>query len=338
MQPARTVTLLLLAITLSACGRAAAQPGAGPGPAAGADVAFAAGAPAGSPDNAVALTATPGATATRAVPPTATAAPTITARPLPTQPIGPTEADGCLETFGRVTSLQVPSPTLRYDIDVRLYLPPCYTGSGQRYPVLYLLHGLGFTENQWERLGTPAAADELIAAGEIAPLIIVMPRDRRDDRLDPALVKDLVPYIDANFATLAERPARAIGGLSRGGGWAAHFGLRYPELFGRLGLHSPAVFYGDENDLLEWARQLKDKPKPAVYIDTGENDATIRSPTWLDQVFTWFQVEHTFIVQPGSHTEQYWTKHIRDYLRFYAADWRTLRLDEGGPADPDTIN
>ncbi|MBL8058098.1 MAG: esterase family protein, partial [Anaerolineales bacterium] len=204
-------------------------------------------------------------------------------------------------------------------------------------PVLYLLHGLGFTEDQWQRLGVTAAADELIQAGAIAPLIIVMPRDRRDERLDPALVKDLIPYIDAHYATLAARPARALGGLSRGGGWAAHFGLRYPEVFGRVGLHSPAVFYGDEGNLLEWARQLKAKPKPTVYIDSGENDATIRSPVWLDQVFTWFKVEHTFIIQPGGHTEQYWSKHVRDYLIFYAADWRSLRLDEGGPAAPDEI-
>lgn len=281
-------------------------------------------------------TATAPAPATPTAPPpsaTAVAAATLTATPLPlpTQPSEPIGPDYCPERAGTVTALKIPSTTLRYAIDTRVYLPPCFGLDDRRYPVLYLLHGLGFTEDQWERLGVPAAADELIAAGAIAPLIIVMPRDRRDARLDPALVKDLLPYIDAAYPTLASRPARAIGGLSRGGGWAAHFGLRYPELFGRIGLHSPAVFYDDEVNLLEWARLLKDKPKPVVYIDSGENDATLRSPVWLDQVLTWFKIEHTFLIQPGSHTEAYWAKHVPDYLTFYAADWRALPLEAPAP-------
>lgn len=319
-----TLLLLGLVLTLAACRPAQPVPHADAGPA----VAFAAAEASPSP---------PAAAPTAAPAPTlpAPAAPSPTPPPRPTQAHEPVEAAGCAESRGALTSLAVASPTLRYAIDTRVYLPPCYGEPGRRYPVLYLLHGLGFTEDQWERLGVAAAADELIRAGEIAPLIIVMPRDRRDERLDPALVKDLVPYIDAQYATLAARPARAIGGLSRGGGWAAHFGLRYPETFGRVGLHSPAVFYSDEVSLLEWARGLKDKPAPAIYIDTGENDATIRSPLWLDQVFTWFKVEHTFIVQPGGHTEAYWAKHVREYLTFYAADWRSLPLlDEGQPAAP----
>lgn len=246
--------------------------------------------------------------------------------------LAPAEFADC-EPAGSVQFIRVPSATLGYPIDTRVYLPPCFDASRRRYPVLYLLHGLGFTQSQWQRLGVPAAADQLIAAGRIAPLIIVMPRDRRDDRLDPALVDDLIPYIDGAYPTIATRAARAVGGLSRGGGWAIHFGLHYPELFSRLGLHSPAVFYGDDGTLLGWARQLKLKPKPTVYIDSGENDATLRSPVWIDQVLTWFNVEHTFIIQAGSHTEAYWAAHVRDYLLFYAAGWRSLPPEPAGP-DP----
>lgn len=258
--------------------------------------------------------------------PTPTPAPAGAAPVLATVPYEAPDLDLCTAAVGTVVSVTVPSTTLRYPIDTRVYLPPCYAATTQRYPVLYLMHGLGFTEDQWQRLGVITATHELLAAGEIAPLIIVMPRDRRDDRLDPALVKDLIPYIDGAYRTLDAPAARAIGGLSRGGGWAVHFGLRYPELFGRIGLHSPAVFYDDEINILEWSRQLRDRPKPAVYIDTGEGDATIRSPVWLDQVFTWFDFGHTFIIQPGGHSERYWSQHVADYLRFYAADWRTLKL------------
>jgi enterochelin esterase-like enzyme len=251
-------------------------------------------------------------------------------RPSPTRPPVPealftptfTPAP-CTETQGTITQVSIPSDTLNYPIDARIYLPPCYATSDQRYPVLYLIHGLNFKEDQWERLGAPAAADALAASGEIAPLIIVMPRDRLDDRLDYAFVNDLVPYVDANYRTLADRKYRAIGGLSRGAGWAVHIGLQFPAVFSRIGMHSPAVFNGDENHILQWTHHLPPDQVPAIYVDIGEDDSLVPSAVWLDQVFTWFKVKHTFIMQPGAHSEKYWSAHVSEYLRFYAADWRT---------------
>lgn len=279
-----------------------------------------------------ALAGTPPAAAAAAAAVSGTAPrPAPTSTPLPTSSPSPTP---CHAATGDVTTFTVPAPSMGYHIDTRLYLPPCALQTGRRYPVLYLLHGMGFENDQWPRLGVITATNQLIAAGEIAPLIIVMPHEEGlQEYFDPAVVKDLIPYIDAHYPTLNQRLARAIGGLSRGGGWAVHFGLHYPELFGRLGLHSPAVFYGDEANLLEWARLLKGKPKPVVYIDTGEDDATIRSPLWLDQVMTWFNVEHTLLVQPGTHIEKYWASHVRDYLKFYAASWRDL-TPAGEPSGP----
>jgi enterochelin esterase-like enzyme len=98
--------------------------------------------------------------------------------------------------------------------------------------------------------------------------------------------------------------------------------LQFPGVFSRIGAHSPAVFNGDENDILLWTRHLPPDQVPAMYIDIGEGDSLVRSAVWLDQVFTWFKVEHTFIMQPGAHSEKYWSAHVSDYLRFYAADWR----------------
>jgi enterochelin esterase-like enzyme len=99
--------------------------------------------------------------------------------------------------------------------------------------------------------------------------------------------------------------------------------LRYPEVFGRVGLHSPAVFYGDENSLLQWTRAAAESPSPpALYIDIGQNDGQPQSAYWLDRVFAWFKLPHTYLVQPGSHTEKYWSSHVPEYLRFYAGDWR----------------
>jgi enterochelin esterase-like enzyme len=321
----RAFSLLLLAALLAACARAqAGPPDETPAPTASAALATAtAPAPTAAPASPTALTPA-------AVTPTLT--PTDRHTPTPTRPA---TATPCAETQGAVITASVPSPYLRYAIDTQIYLPPCYAvQTGERYPVLYLIHGLNFTEDQWVRLGVAEAADALLAAGEIAPLIIVMPRDRRDIRLDPAFVTDLLPYVDAAYRTRADREHRAIGGLSRGGGWSIHLGLRYPDLFGRVGGHSPAIFLGDENNVLEYIRRVaRDGPVPALYVDVGESDAQRQSALWLDQLFTWFNFGHTYILRPGGHTEAYWSAHLEEYLRFYAADWRAEPEPRATPAN-----
>lgn len=321
----RLLPLLLLALLLPACAQATAgatgatptELGQAATPAALTQASLA-------PAASATASATPGPSVTTgtAVAPsvTPTTGTSVALTPRPTRTATPTP---CAEAGGTLSAISVPSDVLNYPIDAQLYLPPCYATSGERYPVLYLIHGLNFTNTQWIELGAPAAADALIAAGEIAPLIIVMPSDRRDERFDPAFVTDLVPYIDATYRTKADYVYRAIGGLSRGAGWSVHLGLRYPQIFGRVGAHSPAVFFGDENNLLAYTRAIaKNGPVPALYVDVGEDDGQRQSAAWLDQVFSWFNFGHTYLVQPGGHTEQYWSAHLPDYLRFYAALWR----------------
>src|SRR5262249_27009663 len=146
--------------------------------------------------------------------------------------------------------------TLGYALHTLIYTPPCYAETSQAYPVLYLIHGLNNDETQWEQLGVGPEADKLMAAGAIAPLIMVLPRDQGDLQFDPAFVVDLVPYVDSHYRTLASAGYRAVGGMSRGGGWAVHLGLRYPQVFSRVGAHSPAIFYGDENNVLKYLRAV----------------------------------------------------------------------------------
>jgi len=330
---------LALCTVLSACAPAS--------PAGGAAVAHAAVQPTETPAEPVRTTPVPLVTQTPApLPPTEparapdsarTAEPTVPSdpppvpspsltptAPTPTAEVTPT-ATPCRDTGGIVASLSISPTLLHYPIDARLYLPPCYAASDQRYPVLYLIHGLNATENEWVDLGVVTTTDQMIADGEIPPLIIVMPRDRLDDRLDAAFVADLIPYIDGNYRTLADREHRAIGGMSRGAGWALHLGLHYPDTFSRIGAHSPAVWYGDEKNIFDWTWHLPRDLTPQIYIDIGDNDTLSNSAAWLDQIFTWFKVKHTYIIQPGAHVAEYWSQHLPDYLRFYTAGWR------GGP-------
>ncbi|HRF47887.1 MAG TPA: alpha/beta hydrolase-fold protein [Anaerolineales bacterium] len=264
-------------------------------------------------------------TVTPAPLPTLRSVPTFTPIPSLTPTVTPTATPvPCLETVGTVSQIAIPSTTTRYAIDTQVYLPPCYDASVDRYPVLYLIHGLNYTDDQWVRLGAPAAADALLAAGEIAPLIIVMPRDRFDSDFERLVLDDVVPYVEATYRTIDHRLARAIGGLSRGGGWALHIGLRNPELFGRVGGHSPAVLLDDDGPFVRWVRALPEGLPLALYLDAGQADSSLGSTLFVDQVFTSAGLAHDIHIRPGAHTEAYWAKWTPDYLRFYAGDWLNL--------------
>jgi len=221
----------------------------------------------------------------------------------------------CQETQGKVIAVEIPTTILSETVDANVYLPACYDSSDQRYAVLYLLHGLGNNASQWASLGAPAAADQMSTQ-----FIIVMPHDRLESAFDAAFVNEIVPFIDENFRTVNDRNARAIGGLSYGGGWAIHIGLSRPDLFSRIGGHSPALFYGDSPNLLAWARQLL--LNTLISIDIGDGDPMLSdSAAPIDMLLTEAGAQHTFNIYAGGHSEEYWATHIGEYLNFYTTGW-----------------
>ena len=140
----------------------------------------------------------------------ATTTPTDSLLPEPTmqltpEPVSPTPTPDCLLQGGTVSSEQIYSAALETDLDFDIYLPPCYgEDSETRYPVVYLLHGLSYRQDQWQRLGLVSTMDELIAAGEIAPFIVVMPLESpftapQVSQFGNALATDLIPWVDENY-------------------------------------------------------------------------------------------------------------------------------------------
>jgi len=257
--------------------------------------------------------------------PTLTAAPASTPTPAPAllSTLAPTLAPTvCAERKGIVIADKLDSELLNYPIELQVYLPPCYEDrEGESYPVLYLLHGQEMNEKTWGEIGAGATADSLINSGDIPPLLIVMPRERKDDRFGGALANDILPYVDSHYRTLADRDHRALGGMSRGAGWALQVGLQNPGLFSALGLHSLAIFYADETEVSGWLNKLPTDLTPRFYIDIGDNDSLIVSADWLDQALTRRNIAHNYHLNPGSHTRPYWAKHLPDYLRWYTANW-----------------
>jgi enterochelin esterase-like enzyme len=233
-----------------------------------------------------------------------------------------------LQLAGTVTPGEMPTPSPDKPLKYLIYLPPGYDSkSTQRYPVLYLLHGQGFTDDQWIRLGVATTADHLINSGSIAPLIIVMPDETNSLLPDQSsfgqtVATALVPWIDNLYLTKKDRTYRAIGGLSRGASWAVRLGLIYWQTFGVIGAHSYPMFYGDEILIPNWISAIPIDFYPRVYLDIGNKDTGIEYVEVLESALTKYGVPHEYHVFVGYHEEKYWQAHVEGYLLWYTKTWK----------------
>ena len=166
--------------------------------------------------------------------------------------VAPDAAAGQAVTEG----LKLPSKILGRDVAYAVYVPPDYASSARRYPVVYLLHGYTDDESGWIQFGEVGwAADRAIAAGEIPPMIIVMPdggvawymNDAAGTvRWEDMFVQELIPHIDATCRTRPSREFRGIAGLSMGGWGTLIHAFRHPDLFAAGAAFSAAVWQDDE--------------------------------------------------------------------------------------------
>ena len=255
--------------------------------------------------------------------------PTRTATPVPT--FAPSTATPtstpvvCLAKPGVVEdgALETTAPPQNY----RIYLPPCYTeNADKRYPVLYLLHGQTYNADQWVRLGAVHIANEIIRSGEAMPFLMVFPDDHYwytpvGTGFGGRLVNDLVPFVDQTYRTIPDPRYRAIGGMSRGAGWALQLGLSRPDLFSIIGLHSLAIFQSDASKVSFWLVGIPLSARPIIFMDIGDNDQELASAKQVEATFAEFDVPHEWHIYKGEHTEEYWSAHVEEYLRWYAEQW-----------------
>ena len=157
---------------------------------------------------------------------------------------------------GKLEMIEYDSKTVGTQRKMQVYTPPGYT-KDTKYPVLYLLHGIGGDETEWERFATPdVLLDNLIADGKAVPMIVVMPNGRaqKNDRAEgdvfaaaPAfaaferdLLDDVIPTIESRYSAHTNREHRALAGLSMGGGQSLNFGLAHLDTFAWVGGFSSA--------------------------------------------------------------------------------------------------
>ena len=267
------------------------------------------------------------ATTTLQPTPLSSQTPSITPTPSPT----PNKASptACSIQNGRFESNQLTTDWLTKPLDYRVYLPPCYDQDlDQKYPVIYLIHGYGYNDDQWDRLGVDDYADKLISSGKTKPFMMVLPRDRYyniqppDNFFGESLSLELIPAVDAAYRTMPKREFRAIGGLSRGGNWAIHIGLNHWQLFGLIGAHSAPLFASDSPTLVRnWIEHIPPNAYPQFYLDIGEKDKLLDQVISFEGILDEYNVPHEIYIFPGGHTEEYWASHIEQYLHWYTKDW-----------------
>lgn len=261
--------------------------------------------------------------ATASLVPTITSTPTLS--PTPTQ----TPPPACLSRPGELVDGVIDTALLPKPMTYHVYLPPCYTeSSGQYYPVLFLLHGQTYHEDQWIRLGVPATADRLIATGKIPPFIIVFPYDYSylqpsQYRFEDVFVEILIPQIDMAYRAIPDAAHRAVGGLSRGGAWALHLGVHHPDLFGAIGAHSPAIFYSDTGSLPIRLLDIPAEQLPRIYIDVGDADSELQTSQNFKDFLDQRNIPYEWHENIGFHDEAYWGKHVEQYLLWYAQPWQS---------------
>jgi len=181
---------------------------------------------------------------------------------------------------GNVQQVLFPSPSTGISRRAFVYTPPGYDkNKSGRYPVLYLQHGWGEDETAWSNQGhANLIMDNLIAEGKTKPFIIVMTYGMTNDvkigrgglksfKIEPfqtVLTQELIPYIDANFRTSADRAHRAMAGLSMGGMETHMITLNNPDLFAYYGLLSGGIYTSAE---------IKDKSKvKLVFMSCGSRE------------------------------------------------------------------
>ena len=260
---------------------------------------------------------------------TATAQPSSTPTPLPTATPAPSPTiPVCTETSGTLTREVLDSTLLGFPYEVSVYTPPCYGFDPQKmYPVLYLLHGQAMDDTYWPSLGAAEIADRLIIEEETSPFLMVMPREVQDrvpvlDSVFPdSIMTELIPWVEQTYSVCTTRQCRAIGGISRGGGWAMTLAFEYIDDFSSVGGHSMGSMPGNGTRMRSLVETRGVEVLPRIYMDRGETDFLAEDIDRFEAELDQYGIQHEFIVSPGAHNTSYWRDHVEQYMRWYVQGW-----------------
>ena len=237
---------------------------------------------------------------------------------------------------GSVTRCWYNSPTLNMKRRLTIYTPAGYETGNKKYPVLYLLHGMGGDEEAWIALGrTAQILDNLIAQGKAKPMIVVMPNGNADHEAAPGesasgMIKptmqlpktmegsmeesfpDIVNFVDRNYRTVKTKSGRAIAGLSMGGFHSLHISKQYPDMFNYVGLFSAAIMPNEKvkspiYENMEAKLKIQFSKNPALYwIAIGNTDFLYKANADYRKLLDEKGYKYTYFESEEGHIWKNW--------------------------------
>jgi enterochelin esterase-like enzyme len=224
---------------------------------------------------------------------------------------------------GTIDTISYDSKTVGATRRSLIYTPPGFSKT-KKYPVLYLLHGIGGDEKEWFNQGKPQVIlDNLYAHGKLEPMIVVLPNGRamKDDRavgniMEPEkvqafatfekdLLNDLIPFVESHYPVLIDKDHRAIAGLSMGGGQSLNFGLGNLDQFSWVGGFSSAPNTKKPEELVPDPEVAKSKLK-LLYISCGDKDGLLNFSKRTHDYLAEKNVPHIYYIEPGVHDFKVW--------------------------------
>jgi enterochelin esterase-like enzyme len=236
-------------------------------------------------------------------------------------------------SHGKLDTVYYQSKTVGTKRKALIYTPPGFSKKN-KYPVLYLLHGIGGDEKEWLKHGQPhVIMDNLIHEKRIVPMIVVLPNGRamKDDRaignvfdsakvqafsvFEKDLINDLIPFVEKNYPASKDREQRAIAGLSMGGGQSLNFGLTNLDKFAWVGGFSSAPNTRRPEELVPNPQDTRNKLK-LLWISCGDADGLMSFSKRTHDYLYQKQVPHIFYVEPGGHDFKVWKNDLYMFSQF----------------------
>ena len=258
---------------------------------------------------------------------------------------------------GKIDTISYVSKTVGTSRKALIYTPPGFSKK-KKYPVLYLLHGIGGDQKEWLKGGKPQVIlDNLYAEHRLEPMIVVMPNGRamKDDRaignifdsekvqafanFEKDLLTDLIPHIEKHYPVLTDREHRAIAGLSMGGGQSLNFGLGNLDKFAWIGGFSSAPNTKMPEELVPNPEEATKKLK-LLWISCGDKDGLITFSRRTHEYLFKNNVPHIYYIEPGVHDFKVWKNglYMFSQLLFKPVDPSTFTSYHTGIGDPASTN
>lgn len=244
---------------------------------------------------------------------------------------------------GTVARRWYPSPGNELERRLTIYTPAGYESSKEKYPVLYLLHGMGGDEEAWIALGRSSQIlDNLIAQGKAEPMIVVMTNGNVAQEAAPGesslgwykptfqlphtmdgkfeeTFTDVIQFVESNYRVKAHKSSRAIAGLSMGGYHSLHISRYYPNTFDYVGLFSAAIMPNDkatskvyENVDSTLDAQMKNGYK-LYWIGIGKTDFLYKNVTDYKAKLDAMGMKYTYVETEGGHTWTNWRVYLSEF-------------------------